>query len=107
MSATILNVQSHIYNVGPVIALLKHSATVARYSGADANGIFVNDPTDETDFGFRAYKILGWNVAPGDTPIPYWFMANTFSSNWGLNGYMRTTLNEPIIEGFYGYVPAN
>lgn len=60
-NATILNVKSHIYNVGPVIALLKHSATVARYSGADSNGIFVNDPSDQTNFGYRAYKVVGWN----------------------------------------------
>lgn len=46
MAATILNVKSHIYNYGPVIAVLKHSASVASYSGSEANGIFVNSPTD-------------------------------------------------------------
>ncbi|EAR95592.1 papain family cysteine protease (macronuclear) [Tetrahymena thermophila SB210] len=105
MNATILNVKNHLYNFGPVVALVRHSATVARYAGSTPNGIFVNDPTDQTNFGYRTFKIVGWNQAPGDTPLQYWIMANTFSSNWGMNGYIRTTLNEPIIEGYYGYVP--
>ncbi|KAL4464628.1 hypothetical protein ABPG74_011189 [Tetrahymena malaccensis] len=103
--ATILNVKNHIYNYGPVIALVKHSATVARYAGATPNGIFVNDPSDQTDFGYRAFKIIGWNQAPGDTPQQYWIMANTFSSNWGMNGYMRISQNDPIIQDYYGYLP--
>ncbi|KAL4508193.1 hypothetical protein ABPG72_021566 [Tetrahymena utriculariae] len=103
--ATILNVKSHLYNYGPVIALVKHSATVARYAGATPNGIFVNDPQDKSNFGYRAFKVVGWNQAAGDTPLGFWIMANTFSNNWGMNGYMRTTLNEPIIQGYYGYIP--
>lgn len=46
MNATILNVKNHLYNFGPVVALVRHSATVARYAGSTPNGIFVNDPTD-------------------------------------------------------------
>lgn len=88
------------------MALLKHSATVTRYTGAGPNGIFINDSSDETNFGYRIYKIVAWNIAKsGDSQKTYWIMANTFSSNWGMSGYLRIAVDDPIIEGYYGYKP--
>lgn len=66
----------------------------------------MNDPEDKTNFGYRAYDIVGWDVAPGDNPIEYWIMANTFSTNWGFSGYIRVQVNDPIIEGFYAFNPS-
>lgn len=103
MTKTIAAVKAHIYNNGPVIAILEHSAAVTMYAGSNTSGIFINSPADKTNFGYRTFKIIGWDIAPGTTPTVYWIMANTFSPNWGMSGYMRVQVTDSIIEGYYGY----
>lgn len=36
--------------------------------------------------GGHAIRILGWGVENG---TPYWFIANSWNSDWGDNGYFR------------------
>ncbi|KAG2392162.1 hypothetical protein C9374_012414 [Naegleria lovaniensis] len=38
-------------------------------------------------------KIVGWGVQPG-TGVPYWIAANSWSSDWGMNGYFFIARNQ-------------
>lgn len=103
MTTTVQNVKQHIYQTGPVIAILEHSAAITRYAGTQQNGVFVNTPSNNPSFGLRAFKVVGWDLAPTSSqPVLYWIMQNTFSSAWGINGYIRIRANDPIVEGYYG-----
>ena len=50
------------------------------------SGIYSRPFLDFNFLGGHAVKIVGWGVEGG---VNYWVCANSWSTNWGENGYFR------------------
>lgn len=58
------------------------------------------------EMGGHCTKLIGWGVSGGDSggaaaaaeekvvPVPYWLVANEWSSSWGEGGYFRIARND-------------
>jgi C1A family cysteine protease len=57
------------------------------------SGVYVH--TTGGQLGGHAVKIVGWGQA-GSTP--YWVVANSWGTGWGLNGYFWMGMNQCSFE---------
>ncbi|EPB68408.1 hypothetical protein ANCCEY_12498 [Ancylostoma ceylanicum] len=65
---------------GPVQAVMRTYQDFSYYKG----GIYMHTAGAQT--GAHSIKLIGWVQ---ENVIPYWFVANTWNSDWGENGYFR------------------
>jgi len=54
-----------------------------------SSGIYVH--TTGGQLGGHAVKIIGWGAQKG---TPYWIVANSWNTDWGLDGYFWMGLNQ-------------
>jgi len=74
-------IQQEILANGPVTTAFDVYEDFLSYSG----GVYKH--TTGPLLGGHAVKILGWGVWNSTTPTPYWIVANSWNTNWGLNGF--------------------
>ena len=80
-------IKADIYNNGPITAAMSVYSDFMSYS----SGIYVRHSNDY--LGGHAIKGIGWGYDP-TTKLHYWIMANSWSPNWGENGYFRIKMGE-------------
>ena len=49
--------------------------------------------TSAEAMGGHAVKLVGWGVEDG---MPYWTAQNSWTADWGENGYFRIGINNPV-----------
>ena len=92
------DIMQEIYRWGPVAAGFKvYEGFLNEYDGKtiykgpkkDKNGNVIENP-----IGGHAVRIVGWgqDEKDGDT---YWWIANSWSNKWGINGYFKMKRNIP------------
>ena len=73
-------IQTSLMRYGPVVAFVDAGSTAWQmYDGGVIMANQCNKNLDDT------VMIVGWDVTSNGTP--YWIVANTWGSSWGLNGY--------------------
>jgi len=94
--ATVEEIQSEIYENGPVSAIMVIMQDIYSYE----SGIYQYTTGDLA--GSHLVKIVGWGV---ENDTPYWKIANSWGTSWGEDGYFRVKrgTNEVGIEaGVFG-----
>jgi hypothetical protein len=105
-----LLVRQHIFNTGPVVG-----GYIVFKNFLGGNFSFTNDVYIETcDYatstfssghlvsnnivGAHAVSIMGWGIAKntltesGRADVPYWYVRNSWTSNWGEKGYFKIAM---------------
>ena len=77
-------IMQEIYRWGPVSAGFKvYEGFLDKYDGKT---IYSGPSKQENPVGGHAIRIVGWGEENG---IKYWWIANSWSSKWGMNGFFR------------------
>jgi len=77
-------IKEAIFKYGPISA----SVAVDPYFSAYAGGIFDRDYDSFTN---HAISLVGWDDTQGENGV--WYLRNSWSAEWGENGYMRIEYN--------------
>jgi cathepsin B len=77
-------IQQEIYRWGPVAAGFKVYEGFVK--GYDGKSIYMGPAKNENVAGGHAIRIVGWGT---DAGVNYWWIANSWSPKWGINGYFR------------------
>jgi len=84
------SIKQEVYTNGPVqTGFTVYSDFMTYHSG-------VYHHTSGNQLGGHAVKIVGWGVAGSD---PYWIVANSWGTGWGLNGFFWMGQNQCNFEG--------
>lgn len=90
------DIMQEIYRWGPVAAGFKvYDSFINSYDGKT---IYEGPKKDksgnvlESAVGGHAVRIVGWGEEDG---VPYWWIANSWSDKWGINGYFRMKRSIP------------
>mmetsp|Transcript_39817 Transcript_39817/g.106272 ORF Transcript_39817/g.106272 Transcript_39817/m.106272 type:complete len:150 (+) Transcript_39817:1078-1527(+) len=82
------DIQREIMAHGPVEAGFRVYSSFMSYK----SGVYQKRIFDILEGG-HAIKIVGWGVEPParrfQKPTPYWLCANSWTANWGLNGFFK------------------
>jgi len=79
---TVADMQANIMEFGPIQAGFSVYKSFMSYkSGVYHKGTFEFIPE-----GGHAIKIVGWGV---EDNTPYWLVANSWNTNWGMDGYFK------------------
>jgi cathepsin B len=78
VAANVAAIQTEIMTNGPVEATFNVYADFYQYT----SGVYIHKTGQY--LGGHAIKIIGWGTLNG---TPYWTVANSWSSQWGMNGF--------------------
>lgn len=87
-------IKNEIYHWGPVVSgIIVYNSFLNNYDGTT---IYMG-PKDENDAveGGHAIRIVGWGEENG---VKFWWVANSWGMDWGLQGYFRIKLGVCDIE---------
>jgi cathepsin B len=93
VATTVSALQWEIMNLGPVEVTMSVYMDFFSYK----SGVYTH--TSGALAGGHAIKMLGWGTLNG---VPYWICANSWGTNWGMQGYflIKRGVNEVGIEGY-------
>ncbi|KAF0982414.1 hypothetical protein FDP41_011344 [Naegleria fowleri] len=74
-------IQQDIYDNGPVQTGFSVYQDFINYK----SGVYTHQTG--SFLGGHAVKIVGWGVTNDGTNTPYWIVANSWSADWGMNGF--------------------
>lgn len=86
----IRRIKTEIYSYGPVTTGIHVYDDLMDYKASD--GVY-RARNSANLVGGHAVEIVGWGVSAG---IEYWVIKNSWSSNWGDNGYWKQAINDPL-----------
>ena len=97
-------IKKDIYKFGPVIGgFMVFEDFLEEYDGKT---IYMGPKNKDTKSnGGHAVRIVGWGNEDG---VDYWWIANSWGQNWGLNGYFRMKIGIPecqLEKNVYGLIP--
>jgi hypothetical protein len=118
-SGFIESIKREIYKWGPVVGSFTVFPDFLEYDGltiyegpkdVPKDGSKDDSKDDSKDgpkegLGGHAVKILGWGKENG---IDFWWIANSWSTSWGLSGYFRMKMNIEICQlenNVVGFIP--
>ncbi|WP_319523071.1 C1 family peptidase [uncultured Desulfosarcina sp.] len=81
---TVATIKEAIFKYGPISA----SVAVDPYFSAYAGGVFNRDYDSFTN---HAISLVGWDDTQGENGV--WYLRNSWSDEWGEDGYMRIEYN--------------
>jgi len=94
---TVLNIQRHILEAGPVYATFTLTEAFHNFFSSSGRGskgdVFAT--TDPNEVGGHAVITTGWGTTTRDQNLgvaagkTYWKIRNSWTSNWGIGGYAR------------------
>ena len=84
VSETVAAIKAAIFKYGPISA----SVAVDPYFSAYAGGVFDRDYDSFTN---HAISLVGWDDTQGENGV--WYLRNSWSDEWGEDGYMRIEYN--------------
>jgi len=91
------NIKSAIYNYGPIwISVDASSNAWQNYSG----GMWTESGS-QTD---HAVVLVGWCDSTAISGGGYWILRNSWSSSWGINGYMYITYGSDLVGAYANYI---
>jgi cathepsin B len=76
----VVQIQNDIYTNGPVVAVFEVKEDFFHYK----SGVY--QFVAGSSVGGHAVKIIGWGSEGG---ADYWLVANSWNSDWGLNGFFK------------------
>lgn len=93
VNASFQELMHEIIDNGPIYVSMISNTGFANYS----SGIFIKSEND-TNKGGHAVKILGWGRINSEGPKEdlnnyYWIGANSWTEDWGENGFFRIGVN--------------
>jgi len=107
---TVESIKQEIYKWGPVVGCFNiYEDFLNEYDGLT----IYKGPTTTTSspLGGHAIKILGWGQEKDPESgniIDYWWIANSWSSSWGLSGYFKMAMNIKacqLEQNVVGFIP--
>ena len=106
------SIKREIYKWGPVVGSFTVFPDFLDYDGLTIYEGPIEGPTggvnggiNEGGLGGHAVKILGWGTEGG---IDFWWIANSWSSSWGLSGYFKMKMNIDACQlehNIIGFIP--
>lgn len=81
VAANVAAIQTEIMTNGPVEATFTVYADFYQYT----SGVYIHKTGAQ--LGGHAVKIIGWGVT--STGTPYWTVANSWNTQWGMDGYFE------------------
>ena len=66
------------------------------------SGVFIPDANAQP-IGNHLIKIVGWGTDSTTNQL-YWIAANSWSINWGMQGYFNFYQNQGLIQQAYGVI---
>ena len=88
------SIKREIYKWGPVVGSFTVFQDFLEYDGLTIYEGPVEGPVEgpgsKEGLGGHAVKILGWGTEGG---IDFWWIANSWSTSWGLSGYFKMKMN--------------
>ncbi len=78
------DIMQEIYRWGPVSAGFKVYEQF--FNNYDGKSIYMGPNSDENVLGGHAIRIVGWGE---ENNVKFWWIANSWSNKWGMNGYFR------------------
>lgn len=92
------DIMTFIMSYGSVIAIIPIGTDYLLYS----SGVFVPDANAQ-QIGSHVIKIVGWQTDDATNQM-YWIAANSWSINWGMQGYVNIYQNSTLIQQAYGVI---
>jgi cathepsin B len=81
-------IKKEIYKFGPIVS--GFIVFDDFLSGYDGTTIYKGPKKDSQPTGGHAIRIVGWGEEKeGNETIKYWWIANSWGKDWGINGYFR------------------
>jgi cathepsin B len=107
VDSDIESIKQEIYKWGPVCS----GFNVYEKFKLDYNGItiYTGPKEGEEMLGGHAIKIMGWgSQMVNEEKVDYWWIANSWGTNWGLSGYFKMKMNIKECElekNVVGFIP--
>ena len=107
VDSDIESIKQEIYKWGPVCSGFNvYDGFLIDYDGIS---IYTGPKENEQVLGGHAIKIMGWGTdIVNNEKIDYWWIANSWGTNWGLSGYFKMKMNIKECElekNVVGFIP--
>lgn len=74
-----------IFLRGPIVGIFLVYSDLMNY---EPGTVYKPDPASGV-VGGHAVRIVGWHDADENNPDPYWIIANSWGTGWGINGFFK------------------
>lgn len=101
------SIKQEIYKWGPVASGFNvYDGFLNHYDGLS---VYMGPKDGEEKLGGHAIKIMGWGTDDvNGEKVDYWWIANSWGTNWGLSGYFKMKMNIAECElekNVVGFIP--
>lgn len=103
------SIKQEIYKWGPVVSGFNVYSDFIDQKVYDGTTIYMGPSKGSEKLGGHAIKIMGWGTEMVDNEsVDYWWIANSWGTDWGLSGYFKMKMGIPECElekNVVGFIP--